>query len=744
MILALPEADVALPLIGGSVAVSLTKWLLQESAKWIYCFNIQYLGALMKLYIAEKPSLGRAIADALPQPCKKGEGYITAANGDVVSWCIGHLLEQADPDAYNPEYKRWSHEHLPIIPQQWQLQAKRKTAKQLGVLRKLVKQADSLVHAGDPDREGQLLVDEVISFLKVKGTKRDNAERLLISDLNLPAVTRALQQLRSNRDFIPLSTSALARSRADWLFGINLTRAYTLQGRKVGYDGVLSVGRVQTPLLGLVVRRDLAVEGFTSQDFFEVWALVSVYGAGVNGEKVNEALEDVKTIAGHPNAEHEKETEFWAKWQPSDACSAQLDEAGRNLSQPLAEHVVKRVSDKPAHVVSVERKKKRENAPLPHSLSSLQIEAGKVFGMSAKQALDTCQTLYERHKLITYPRSDSRYLPLEHFALRKEVLGAIHANVQTASAGVLNETLLKQLPLDQSLKSHAWNDAKVDAHHAIIPTAKSPARLSLDEAKIYSLIARNYLGQFLVAHERWQTTITLEIEQGSFVARANQLECLGWKLLLPEKSSQARDDTSERFRNAQLPSVAAGDALTSGQAEVERKQTSPPKPFTDATLLAAMTGINKHVADPSLQKILKDTDGLGTEATRAGIIELLFKRNFLSRQGKSVRSTAAGRAFIEALPAVVTWPDMTARWESTMAAICERQAKYDDLMNPVINQLQTLVAESVEVTPKALAQLPKSRSSGAKWAKAKRTKTKPAQTSKTKPVPTNKSRSTGH
>jgi len=658
----------------------------------------------MKLYIAEKPSLGRAIAEAMPQPCKKGEGYITAANGDVVSWCIGHLLEQADPDAYNPQYKRWSHEHLPIIPQQWQLQAKRKTAKQLAVLRKLVKQADSLVHAGDPDREGQLLVDEVISFLGVKGAKRDNTQRLLISDLNLPAVTRALQQLRSNRDFIPLSISALARSRADWLFGINLTRAYTLQGRKVGYDGVLSVGRVQTPLLGLVVRRDLAIEDFTGREFYEVWARLSL-----------DEISAKKSTA---------ETGFWAKWQPSDACAAQLDDSGRNLSRALAEHVVKRITNKPAHVVKVERKKKREHAPLPHSLSSLQIEAGKVFGMSAKQVLDVCQTLYERHKLITYPRSDSRYLPVEHFALRAEVLGAINTNVSAASAGVLSPQLLADLTLDQSLKSAAWNDAKVDAHHAIIPTAKSPTQLNGDEARVYSLVARNYLGQFLVAHERWQTSITVEVEQGCFVARANQLALLGWKAMLPEKNVHSGDDTSERFRNTQLPNLAAGDLLFSGKSQVEDKKTSPPKPFTDATLLAAMTGINKHVADPSLQKILKDTDGLGTEATRAGIIELLFTRNFLHRQGKNVRATAAGRAFVEALPAAITWPDMTARWEATMAAICERQAKYDDLMTPVIDQLQVLVAKSTEVTPHALAKLPKSASSRNKWSKTKRAKPK--------------------
>ena len=204
----------------------------------------------MKLYIAEKPSLGRAIAAALPKPHKNQKGYIELGNGDVVSWCIGHILEQANPEVYNDDFKKWRMDHLPIIPEQWQLTPKAQTRTQLTVLRKLVKSASEIIHAGDPDREGQLLVDEVIDFLKVSKTKKQKVKRLLISDLNFPAVKRSLNSLQSNQDFMPLSISALARSRADWLYGINLTRAYTLQGQKVGFNGVLSVGRVQTPLLG--------------------------------------------------------------------------------------------------------------------------------------------------------------------------------------------------------------------------------------------------------------------------------------------------------------------------------------------------------------------------------------------------------------------------------------------------------------------------------------------------------------
>jgi DNA topoisomerase-3 len=354
----------------------------------------------VRLFIAEKPSLGRAIAEVLPKPLKKAQGYIVAANGDTVSWFIGHLLEQAQPEAYDPAFKKWAHEHLPIVPERWQLKIKPKTAKQLAVLRMLVKKAKQLVHAGDPDREGQLLVDEVIDFLNVTKAQKANIQRCLINDLNPQAVKQALNKLRDNREFIPLSTSALARSRADWLYGINLTRAYNLQGQKAGYQGLLSVGRVQTPLLGLVVRRDSIIEAFVSKPFYEVWAKLQT----------------------------EQGETFKAKWQASDACAKYLDQQGRNLSQALAQNVASRISHQAAIVHDLKREHKKQPAPLPYNLSALQIDASKAFGLGAQQVLDICQTLYERHKLITYPRSDSRYLPKGHFSQALQVVNAIKTN----------------------------------------------------------------------------------------------------------------------------------------------------------------------------------------------------------------------------------------------------------------------------------------------------------------------------
>lgn len=664
----------------------------------------------MRLFIAEKPSLGRAIADVLPKPLSKADGFIVAANGDTVSWCIGHLLEQVEPEVYDPAYKKWAHEHLPIVPNQWKLAAKKKTVKQLSVLRKLVKQADQLVHAGDPDREGQLLVDEVINFFGVTRAKTAAVQRCLISDLNPKAVKRAISSLRSNREFIPLSTSALARSRADWLYGINLTRAYTLQGQKAGYNGVLSVGRVQTPVLGLVVRRDKAISAFVSKPFYELWA----------------------------NLQTKKGESFRAKWLPSKDCQKYLDEQGRNLSKALAQNVAARIANQPAVVKDLKRDHKRQAAPLPFNLSALQIDVSKVFGLSAQQVLDTCQTLYERHKLITYPRSDSRYLPKEHFYDAPHVIQAVQHNAGASEAFVIllgpNSESGRLLNLKQ--KSRAWNDSKVSAHHAIIPTqkklsaAKISATLSSTEEKVYRLICRNYVAQFLPQHEFYAVVAQVNIATGLFVAKAKEPIAVGWKCVFPAARLSSNKDVNdakyetEHEPEQKIPSLTVGESLMSLIPELIDKQTSPPKPFNDATLLAAMTGISAHVSDPELKKILRETDGLGTEATRAGIIELLFKRGYLRRQGKTINSTPTGQALVNALPEVATYPDLTARWESQLSAIHDGRGSYQQLMIPLQAQLQSMVDESRTVIPQGLKGL------GGKPAYRKRKSRAPATTKK--------------
>ncbi|WP_447722355.1 DNA topoisomerase III [Edwardsiella tarda] len=634
----------------------------------------------MRLFIAEKPSLGRAIADVLPKPHRRADGYIQCGDDDVVTWCVGHLLEQAEPDAYDARYARWNLADLPIVPQKWQLRPKASSAKQLKVIERLLHDAQQVVHAGDPDREGQLLVDEVLDFLALAPERRRQVQRCLINDLNPQAVARALGRLRDNHEFMPLCVSALARARADWLYGINMTRAYTLLGRNAGYNGVLSVGRVQTPVLGLVVRRDEEIEHFVAKDFYEVRA-------------------HIVTPAGE---------RFWAQWQPSEACEPHQDEEGRLLNRALAEHVITRIADQPARVTGYNDKRESEVAPLPFSLSALQIEAAKRFGLSAQQVLDICQRLYETHKLLTYPRSDSRHLPEEHFAGRHAVMAAIASHVPE---------LADLTAVDSERRNRCWDDSKVDAHHAIIPTARSGnVSLSADERNIYQLVARQYLMQFCPDAQYRKCVIDLTIAGGAFCAKARFLAAPGWRALLGAKE---RDDEDEGMP---LPVVARDDVLHCERGELMARQTQPPRPFTDATLLSAMTGIARFVQDKSLKKILRATDGLGTEATRAGIIELLFRRGFLQKKGRNIHASEAGRALIHCLPEMAGRPDMTAHWESTLTKISEKGCRYQDFMHPLVETLQQLIHQArTAVDPRAFRHLPPAQQGTARRASGRAT-----------------------
>ncbi|MBE0367080.1 DNA topoisomerase III [Pseudoalteromonas aurantia] len=636
----------------------------------------------MKLYIAEKPSLGRAIADALPKPQKKQDGFIEASDGSIVSWCIGHLLEQAEPDDYDPKYKKWLQQDLPIVPTDWQFKAKPKTKKQLGVLKKLIKKAGTIVHAGDPDREGQLLVDEVLQFVGLSERQKQNTQRLLISDLNIQAVKKALSQQQPNQNFVPLSVSALARARADWLFGMNLTRAYTLAGQKSGFQGVLSVGRVQTPVLGLVVRRDAEIADFVSKPFYEVFA----------------------------SLETDDKSNFSAKWQPSEACEPYMDEEKRVLLKALAENVATRIKGQVGEVIEIEKKPKKQTAPLPYNLSALQIDASKAFGMSAKQVLDICQGLYEKHKLITYPRSDNRYLPMGHYKERESVVAAMVNNNGCEQSKVDAANL--------SLKSKCWNDKKVAAHHAIIPTSKKlkSAQLGYQEQQIYGLISRQYLAQFYPAFSYDETKAEIMIAGGLFIAKAKQVNEIGFKVLFG-KASDDEDNLS-----TYLPPLVKGQRLHCHDAKIQEKHTQPPQYYTDATLLAAMTGISRYVQNKDIKKILKETDGLGTEATRAGIIELLFTRGFLTRNAKQIRSTELGQAMITMLPESLTLPDRTALWELNLAQIANKECTYQMFMAPLLSQLGEFVDSAMVAYNPDLKRLSKPRTfkrRGKKRTKAK-------------------------
>ncbi|MGM0824369.1 MAG: DNA topoisomerase III [Pseudomonadota bacterium] len=595
----------------------------------------------MRLIIAEKPSLARAIADALPDSAKRQDGAITCGD-TTVTWCLGHLLEQAAPEAYDPADKQWRLDRLPIVPSTWQLAPRPKARGQLAVIRKLIKQAKEVVHAGDPDREGQLLVQEVIEHMKYRGP----VQRLLISDLNRPAVSRALATLRPNAEFQPLYQAAQARARADWLYGINLTRAWTLTGRQAGHDGVLSVGRVQTPVLGLIVRRDNAIRDFVPHPFYPLWV-------------------DLKVAQGQLRA--------W--WAPKE--HQPLDDQGRLIDRAPADALAAQLPGATGELTQLEQQEKRQAPPLPYSLSALQVDAARRHGLSAQMVLDICQRLYEQHKLITYPRSDCRYLPEEHLPLAQRSLAGACQN---------DDTLRQWLNgADFSLRSKAWNDKQVGAHHAIAPTGKPAdfSQLSATEGHVFRLIVRNVMAQFYRPLRTFEVKAEFTLLDEAFRARGQSILDPGWKPLF-----------TTREEAPPLPPLTQGEACQALGAGVEEKETRPPEPFTDASLIKAMMNIGRYVDDPAVRRTLRDTDGLGTEATRAGIIETLVQRGYLVRKQKALRATKLGSALIAALPSAVSTPERTALWEQRLRAIAEQQDDATAFQQALLEDLRGLLSHS--------------------------------------------------
>ena len=399
----------------------------------------------MRLFIAEKPSVAKAIAKNLGGGSK--EKHCIRCGDDVVTWCFGHMIEPAYPEAYSPDYAKWRKEDLPFIPAEWKYVVKKGAESQLKAIKELLRQADYAVNAGDPDREGQLLVHEVLEHCGYRGARG----RLWLSSLDDRSVTEALNNITDDRAYASLADAACARQRADWLVGINATRALTLTGRERGKTEVLSLGRVQTPTLALVVARDREIANFKPVSYFVLKASIA-----------------------HPD------NEFTATFIPEETQSG-LDSEKRLIDQPVVQALMKKVKGEKGKVLSATREVKSKTPPLPHCLSSLQKEASAALGMTAKQVLDTAQKLYEK-KLTTYPRTDCRYLPVEQFEDARGILAELSSveGVEKAAASA-----------DATVKSAAWNTKKVTAHHAIIPTGEPPKNLGKGEMALYQLIAMN-------------------------------------------------------------------------------------------------------------------------------------------------------------------------------------------------------------------------------------------------------------
>lgn len=607
---------------------------------------------IQRLFIAEKPSLGKAIAAELgvTQTC---QGYMVCGN-DAVTWCFGHLLEQYDPDDYDEAWKMWRRSSLPMIPREWRLKPKESARAQLQVISNLLGEAATVVNTGDPDREGQLLVDEVLEHFRYTGP----VQRIWLASLDSRSIQKALATLKDNRDYANLRDSARARSQADWLIGMNATRAMTLRGRESGRDGVLSMGRVQTPTLALVVNRDREIAAFTPIDYLVLQATL----------------------------QHDAGT-FSAIFKPSETQPG-LDSEGRLVDGATAQGIMDAVRGKNGIITSVTREKKKKPVPLPHCLSSLQKAASSKLGMTAQQILDTAQSLYEK-KLTTYPRTDCRYLPEEQFSDAARII--------TALSGVSGlETVTARA--DSALRGPVWDTKKITAHHAIIPTGEEPRSLTAQEKELYLMIAVQYFLQFYPPMLYEAQKILATIVETAWEARGRMIIEPGWTGFAAEEDDE---DAKKKEAEQSLPSVGNNDAVLCADVDALKKKTTPPSKFSEGSLIEAMASIHRFVSDAKAKAVLKENEGIGTEATRASILETLKGRGFITASGKSLVSTPLGQSLIDMTPDTLRDPVTTAQWEQRLEAITRGETSLEDFMREQYAALPLLLAPVLS-TPAAL------------------------------------------
>lgn len=604
----------------------------------------------MKLFLCEKPSQGNDIAKVLGAT-KRGEGCLSTPDGQLtVTWGIGHLVEQLNPEEYDPAFKKWAFETLPIIPGKWGLSPKKETKKQFNVVMKLIKQAKLVVIATDIDREGETIARELLDLAGFRG----QIKRLWLSALDEASIRKALASLKNNEETLPLYYAGLARSRADWLIGMNFSRLYTLLAQQKGYQGKpLSVGRVQSPTLSLVVNRDREIKNFIPKQHFTLQVMLS----------------DGKQYFATQYVIPEQYCD------PDGLClSAQVIQAANRQIRQLGQ----------AKVESVETKRERQHAPLCFALSDLQSEANRLYGLGAQRVLDIAQSLYETHKATTYPRTDCGYLPESQLAEASRVIQYVLQSDQRLQpiSAVLN--------LNQ--KSRVWNDKKITAHHGIIPTMVKVdiSKMSDEEMKLYDLIRRRYLAQFLPISETDKTQIILKCGQHILSARGNVLVTPGWKILFG-KSLDEDDDTPQA-----LPTLKQGQICQISDSEIKTLQTSPPNHFTEGTLLTAMKNAARFVTDERLKQRLRETEGLGTEATRAGTIQGLIDKGFLQKKGKSLLATEAAMMLMDSLPTMLKDPGLTALWEQALNQIAERTLSLEVFMQKQETFVRHLMAECLK------------------------------------------------
>lgn len=586
------------------------------------------------LVIAEKPSVGKELARVLG--CKKTrEGY-KEGEGYIVTWSFGHLVTLADPESYQKEYKVWRLDALPMLPDKMKLVVIKQTAKQFAVVKQLIRSEDvnEVVIATDAGREGELVARWI---LEKAGCKKE-IKRLWISSQTDQAIRDGFAQLRPGREYEPLYRSAKARAEADWLIGLNVTRALTCK-----FHAQLSAGRVQTPTLAMIVKREEEIQRFQPKDFYSVV---------VKSGSVLLTRRDRKT----------KNVRF--------------------SDQQLAQEIVQKVDGKPGQVMAVKRKQKKEAPPLLYDLTELQRDANKRYGYSAKQTLSIMQRLYENHKLLTYPRTDSRYLSSDIVPTLPERLRSIAGYFPEAK-----ECLKRGITPTKRFV----DDTKVSDHHAIIPTEQflDLSVLTNEERHIYQLVVYRFLAALSPDFVYEQTTIEVDIAGEWFTAQGKIVTQYGWKRL--GESTEEEEDREEPEQS--LPDIQDGDWLSEGKAEWKTGKTTPPPRYTEGTLLTAMEFAGRQVEDETMREALNSANGLGTPATRADIIEKLFHTGYIESRGKELHPTSKGIQLIELVPEDLKSPLLTGNWEQTLSAISKGEVDDKAFLRDMRQYATDLVGE---------------------------------------------------
>lgn len=595
------------------------------------------------LVIAEKPSVGRDIARVLH--CNKKTNTYIEGKDYIVTWALGHLVTLPDPEQYDEQYKTWNMDTLPMLPEHWKLVVIKQTGRQFHAVKELIfrKDVSDIIIATDAGREGELVARWILD----KAGNQKPLKRLWISSVTDKAIREGFQNLRPGKSYEPLYRAAVARAQSDWVVGINATRALTCK-----YNAQLSCGRVQTPTLAMIAAREEEIRTFKPVPYYGLKAAVG----GI--------------------------TFTW-----TDARSGSSRSFDKDRIQ-----AIKQASAPSLLVTDVRKKLKKTFAPALYDLTALQREANQKFGFSAKQTLNIMQRLYENHKVLTYPRTDSRYLTTDIVPTLKERLKACAVGPYSKIAGRLSMQKL------QANKSFV-NDSKVSDHHAIIPTEQFVQldHMSNEERKIYDLVVRRFLAVLSPACEYEETSISGTIGEERFSAKGNFIKSAGWREVYESGYTDGEDEDEEQttFSQISLPDVQKGETLPVTALTITEGKTKPPACFTEGTLIAAMENPVKYLKhkDKDVVKTLGETGGLGTVATRADIIEKLFNSFLMEKKGNEIHITSKGKQLLSLVPSDLKSPELTASWEMRLQAIAKGKESDKTFMKEIDNYTKALIQE---------------------------------------------------